>query len=87
MSTMIDADAARREGFVPLGASRKGSSFRGGRAAANDTAAEIGSLGKGHKSVWKTNRAPHAIDATCFPWLRLRDGVEAHEGPRNTSLR
>ena len=48
MSTMIDADAARREGFVPLGASRKGSSFRGGRAAANDTAAEIGSLGKGH---------------------------------------
>merc|ERR1740123_2184284 len=45
---MIDADAARREGFVPLGASRKGSSFRGGRAAANDTAAEIGSLGKGH---------------------------------------
>ena len=47
MSTMIDADAARRDGFVPLGASRKGSSFRGGRAAANDTAAEIGSLGKG----------------------------------------
>ena len=55
MSTMIDADAARREGFVPLGASRKGSSFRGGRAAANDTAAEIGSLGKGHKPVWKSN--------------------------------
>ena len=45
---MIDADAARREGFVPLGASRKGSSFRGGRAAANDTAAEIGSPGQGH---------------------------------------
>jgi len=42
----IDA-AARREGFVPLGTTQRNSSFRGGRAGAGDTAAEIGSLGRG----------------------------------------
>ena len=36
--------------------------------------------------VWKSNFwVPHAIDASSSPQLHLLDGVEVHEGPRNSS--
>ena len=64
MSTMIDADAARREGFVPLGASRKGSASGAAARPRTTRRPRSGSLGKGHFLQEQIVKGPAASPKT-----------------------
>mmetsp|Transcript_27274 Transcript_27274/g.82235 ORF Transcript_27274/g.82235 Transcript_27274/m.82235 type:complete len:541 (-) Transcript_27274:82-1704(-) len=83
MASLSMNERAANEGFVPLG-KRRGSSFRGQRDAATDTAAELGGVSSQHFLKEQVLRGPAG---TLPPRASRADLKSAQEGALYYSLR